>query len=45
VNQISTRARISSIAAIGEVAPSVSQFDTPHTSSPKTNSSAMDAMV
>jgi cyclic beta-1,2-glucan synthetase len=36
LNQISTRARISSIAAIGEVAPSVSQFETPHTSSPKT---------
>ncbi len=36
LNQISTRARISSIAAVGEVAPSVSQFDTPHTSTPKT---------
>ena len=36
LNQISTRARISSIAAIGEVAPSVSQFETPHTSTPKT---------
>jgi cyclic beta-1,2-glucan synthetase len=36
LNQISTRARVSSIAAIGEVAPSVSQFETPHTSTPKT---------
>ena len=36
LNQISTRARISSMAAIGEVAPSVSQFETPHTSTPKT---------
>ncbi len=36
LNQISTRARISSIAAIGEVAPSVSQFETPHTDTPKT---------
>ena len=36
LNQISTRARISSIAAVGEVAPSVSQFETPHTSTPKT---------
>ncbi|MGA9115728.1 MAG: glucoamylase family protein [Bacteroidota bacterium] len=36
LNQISTRARISSIAAIGEVAPSVSHFETPHTSTPKT---------
>ena len=34
--QTSTRARISSVAAIGEVAPSVSQFETPHTSTPKT---------
>ncbi len=36
LNQVSTRARISSIAAVGEVAPSVSQFDTPHTATPKT---------
>ncbi|MGA9121465.1 MAG: glucoamylase family protein [Bacteroidota bacterium] len=36
VNQVATRARISSIAAIGEVAPSVSQFETPHTSTPRT---------
>jgi cyclic beta-1,2-glucan synthetase len=36
LNQIPTRARISSIAAIGEVALSVSQFETPHTSTPKT---------
>ena len=35
-NQISTRARISSVAAIGEVAPSVSQFETPHTATPRT---------
>ena len=36
LNQISTRARVSSIAAVGEVAPSVSQFETPHTPTPKT---------
>jgi cyclic beta-1,2-glucan synthetase len=36
LNQISTRARVSSIAAIGEVAPSMSQFETPHTSTPRT---------
>jgi cyclic beta-1,2-glucan synthetase len=36
LNQISTRARISSVAAIGEVAPSVSHFSNPHTPSPKT---------
>jgi cyclic beta-1,2-glucan synthetase len=36
LDQIATRARISSIAATGEVAPSVSQFETPHTSTPKT---------
>ncbi len=36
LSQISTRFRVSSIAAIGEVAPSVSQFETPHTSTPKT---------
>ena len=36
LNQVSARARISSIAAIGEVAPSVSQFETPNTFTPKT---------
>ena len=36
LNHVSTRARITSVAAIGEVAPSVSQFETPHTSTPKT---------
>jgi len=36
VDQIATPARISSIAALGEVAPSVSQFETPHTATPKT---------
>ena len=36
LNQISSRARISSIAAVGEVAPSMSQFETPNTSTPKT---------
>jgi cyclic beta-1,2-glucan synthetase len=35
-NQISMRARVSSVAAIGEVAPSVSQFETPHTATPRT---------
>jgi cyclic beta-1,2-glucan synthetase len=36
LNQISTRTRVSSIAAVGEVAPSMSQFETPHTSMPST---------
>jgi cyclic beta-1,2-glucan synthetase len=36
LHHISTRERITSVAAIGEVAPSVSQFDTPHTGTPKT---------
>jgi cyclic beta-1,2-glucan synthetase len=36
LDQISTRSRITSIAAIGEVAPSLSQFETPNTSMPKT---------
>src|SRR5512147_1275715 len=35
-NHLSTRTRSSSIAAVGEAAPLVSQFDTPHTSIPKT---------
>ncbi len=33
---ISTRERVSSVAGLGEPAPSVRQFDTPHTSVPKT---------
>jgi cyclic beta-1,2-glucan synthetase len=36
VDQVSAHVRVSSIAAVGEVALSVSQFDTPHTSTPKT---------
>ena len=36
VDQVSAHARVSSIAAVGEVALSVSEFDTPHTSTPKT---------
>jgi cyclic beta-1,2-glucan synthetase len=36
LHHISTRERITSVAAIGEVAPSVSQFETPHTATPKT---------
>ena len=36
LHHISTRERVSSVAAIGEVAPSVSQFETPHTTTPKT---------
>ena len=32
----STRERVSSVASVGEVAPSVSQFETPHTATPKT---------
>jgi len=35
-DQVSAHARVSSIAAVGEVALSVSEFDTPHTSTPKT---------
>ncbi|MBK7260073.1 MAG: glycosyl transferase [Ignavibacteriae bacterium] len=35
-NQISMRARVSSVAALGEVAPSVSQFATAHTATPRT---------
>ncbi len=47
-HHISTRERITSVAAIGEVAPSVSQFDTPHTATPKTQllcNSRMAVMV
>jgi cyclic beta-1,2-glucan synthetase len=36
LHHISTRERVSSVAGIGEVTPSVSQFDTPHTATPKT---------
>ena len=36
LDQVSAHARVSSIAAVGEVALSVSEFDTPHTSTPKT---------
>ena len=36
VDQVSAHARVASIAAVGEEALSVSQFDTPHTSAPKT---------
>ena len=36
LHHIATRERVSSVAAIGEVAPSVSQFETPHTTTPKT---------
>ncbi|PIR18059.1 MAG: glycosyl transferase [Deltaproteobacteria bacterium CG11_big_fil_rev_8_21_14_0_20_49_13] len=36
LHHISTRERVSSVASIGDVTPAVSQFDTPHTSSPKT---------
>ena len=36
LHHISTRERVSSVASVGEVAPSVSQFETPHTSTPKT---------
>ena len=31
LHHISTRERVSSVASVGEVAPSVSQFETPHT--------------
>jgi cyclic beta-1,2-glucan synthetase len=33
---ISTRERVPSMESFGEIAPSVSRFDTPHTSTPKT---------
>ena len=36
LHHISTRERVSSVASVGEVAPSVSQFETPHTTTPKT---------
>ncbi len=36
LHHITTHERIASVAAIGEAAPSVSQFDTPHTATPKT---------
>jgi cyclic beta-1,2-glucan synthetase len=32
----STRERVSSVASVGEVTPSVRQFETPHTATPKT---------
>ena len=36
LDQVSAHVRVASVAAVGEVALSVSQFDTPHTSGPKT---------
>ncbi|MBN1453755.1 MAG: hypothetical protein JW963_22265 [Anaerolineales bacterium] len=36
LHHVSTRERITSVAAISEVAPSVSQYDSPHTTTPKT---------
>jgi len=36
LHHISTRERVPSVTSVGEVAPSVSTFDTPHTSTPKT---------
>jgi len=36
LHHISTRERVPSVTSVGEVAPSVSKFDTPHTSTPKT---------
>ncbi len=36
VDQVSSHVRVASIAAVGEAALSVSQFDTPHTSTPRT---------
>jgi len=36
LHHISTRERMSLAESVGEVAPSVSKFDTPHTSTPKT---------
>ncbi len=36
LHHVSTRERVSSVAGLGEVAPSVSQFETPHTTTPKT---------
>jgi len=36
LHHISTRERVASVAGAGEVTPSVSQFETPHTATPKT---------
>jgi cyclic beta-1,2-glucan synthetase len=36
LNYISARARVSLAESVGEVAPSVSKFDTPHTTTPQT---------
>lgn len=36
LHHITTRERVSSVASVGEPKPSVSQFETPHTSRPKT---------
>jgi cyclic beta-1,2-glucan synthetase len=36
LHHISTRERVSSVASVGDIAPAVSQFETPHTASPKT---------
>ena len=36
LHHITTRERVSSVASVGEPKPSVSQFETPHTSTPKT---------
>jgi cyclic beta-1,2-glucan synthetase len=36
LHHVSTRERVSSVAAIGEAVPSVSQFETPHSATPKT---------
>ena len=36
LHHISTRERVPSVESFGEIAPSVSRFDTPHTSTPKT---------
>lgn len=36
LHHITTRERVSSVAGLGEVTPSVSQFETPHTATPKT---------
>ena len=35
LHHVSTRERVSSVAAIGEAVPSVSQFETPHSATPK----------
>jgi len=36
MHHIATRERVASVAKVGELIPSVSQFETPHTSTPKT---------